>query len=732
MMRTFPFIFLISFFTAGLAQVYEPPTIHFKQRVLRPNPRADDVSDVDSFHFLHLMIGGNVYQTEKHINYCYNEETHKYNFRDELKYIQPILSLGDITIANLKTAFANDSKNMFCSPDEFALAVKYSGINAVMHANLHTANIDKGTMQRTRDMLLNFGLYHTGAFADNVQRTGNYPLIIHKKGFTIAILDYTTAVKRPAISRDFIINEIDKSAIERDMRLARASKPDFTIVYFDWGAQKQDLPSYYQMDIAQYCFQLGADLVTGTFPNTPMRIDFIHHMKNGNPREGIVAYSLGNLIASNDDVSNRTGFLLDIELKKNSFTRETNVSDWGVIPVYTYYDTTSVKGKMRVMSVPSSNVENGDILPNIPYTEKRRVVNSAYQIRQLLAATADEIQYNETELVANNVQETIDLTNAPINNKFQQTRKETIKPSDAPVLPLATLGSNNPPSLAMIYETDKNVPAKNGTQKKTEEKKKTEGQNITIDNTPVVSIPANDSIAKVLAGIDKKDTTAAVANQNSKNAETKNPVQEKKQESNKETAENPYPTVKTEKKNEVSTEQENKKPSKAIAINEEEEAEEKNKNKSANTNYHTTGNDYELKEKEIVQREKKVTTTKKEDRPDDTKVETTHKTTEGITTNLKNEIETSMKPVENRNLKLVIDTFYRIQFYALKKFIPLDTNYYTHLKGYEVFEDAGLFKYLLGKYRTFEECDKYWRAQILPRYKTSFIVKYIDGKRVLD
>jgi hypothetical protein len=86
-------------------------------------------------------------------------------------------------------------------------------------------------------------------------------------------------------------------------------------------------------------------------------------------------------------------------------------------------------------------------------------------------------------------------------------------------------------------------------------------------------------------------------------------------------------------------------------------------------------------------------------------------------------------PVEAISMGIKVDTVYRIQFYALNKFIPLDTNYYTHLKGYEVYQEDGFFKYLLGKYKSYEECFKFWKTQIQPRYKQSFIVKYIHGKR---
>ncbi|HLP50390.1 MAG TPA: CapA family protein, partial [Chitinophagales bacterium] len=425
--------------------------ITFRQRLLNQKRDESSVEKVDSFSKLHLMICGNVYQTEKHAAYAYDKTTGKYDYRSQFKYIQPLLNLGDITLVNLKTFFSNDVKNMFSSPDEFGLALKYAGVNAVLSANVHTANIDKAVLKRTQEVLDEYDIYHTGAFLDNIQRLGNYPMIMNKKGFKIAVLNYTNLTSRPSLSRDFVINEIDKALIDRDMRLLRAYKADFTIVYFDWGANKQDMPSYAQQELAQYVFQAGANLVVGTHPNAPMRLETMNYSYNNTQQEGIIAYSLGNLLSSNEDLNNRNGYIIDMEIKKNNFTTETHVSDWGVVPVYTYYDTTTVRGKTNVYSVPCANIESGDIFPNIPYIEKRRAVNSAYQVRKMLGNIADEIQYNLNELIVNNVEESINITNAPLNNKHNPKREDDVKPSEAPALPVTVDGSANTPSLALLY-----------------------------------------------------------------------------------------------------------------------------------------------------------------------------------------------------------------------------------------------------------------------------------------
>jgi len=601
-------IALLFFSYTSFAQPKETPVIAFKQKFLQQK-HDDNIEKIDSFSKLHLMIAGNVYQTEKHAAYAYDKATKKYDYKSELKYVQPLLNLGDVSIINLKTSFGNDAKNMFSSPDEFGLALKYTGINVALNANVHTANISKENLKRTQEVLDEYDIYHTGAFLDNIQRNGNYPLIVNKKGFRVAVLNYTNIVNRPGISRDFVINEIDRTTIDRDMRLLRAYKPDFTVVYFDWGTNTQETPSYAQQELAQYVFQAGANLVVGTHPNIPMRLEMMNYTYNGETREGIIAYSLGNLISSNEQMRNRNGYVIDMEIQKNNFTTETHVSDWGVIPVYTYYDTTSIKGKTKVFSVPCANVESGDIFPNIPYIEKRRTVNSAYEVRKMLGNVADEIQYNLNELIVNNVEEAIDITNAPMNNKYNPKREEEVKPSEAPVLPIAKEGSVNPPSLALLYDQPVDTPAVNNTKVKGDKKS-------------------------------EKEITAA----------------KKKEE-------------------------ERRKAEEAM-------------NQPLN------------------------------------KVEVSSSDLSGLSINtISASVSTEMaKAVETDWAR---DTFYRIQFYALKSFIPLDTNYYTHLKGYDIRVEDGLYKYYLGKFRKFEECEQLWKTQIQPRYKQSFIVKFVDGKRVM-
>ncbi|MCS6819845.1 MAG: CapA family protein, partial [Chitinophagales bacterium] len=314
---------------------------------------AAEFERVDSFRTLHLMFAGNIYQNEEQIKNSYKPSENRYDFTYQFKNIQPILNLADITVANLKTAFTGDAASPHSSPDELALAIKYSGINVVCLANSNILSLKKEELSRTQQLLNSMDIVYTGAYTGNIQRNGNNPLIIFRKGFRIALLNYMVISNRAALPAELLVNEADKSLIERDIRAAKYQSADFIIIYFDWGSNMQDIPSYSQQNLARWCFEQGAGLIVGVHPNAVMPMEFIEYYQNATPSSGLVAYSLGNLISASADMKNRNGFILDVELKKNNYTGSVKLGEYGFIPVWNYYDTVSAPKSAKVYAVPS-------------------------------------------------------------------------------------------------------------------------------------------------------------------------------------------------------------------------------------------------------------------------------------------------------------------------------------------------------------------------------------------
>ena len=120
----------------------------FVANAQRIKPRVLDYSEnepavKDSFRTLHIVIAGNIYKTEQQIKEAYDSTKKRYDFSHELRNIAPVLNLGDIVLAQMKTSFTGDIFSPYSAPDEFALSIKYSGINQCVLANNNTAHVDQ-------------------------------------------------------------------------------------------------------------------------------------------------------------------------------------------------------------------------------------------------------------------------------------------------------------------------------------------------------------------------------------------------------------------------------------------------------------------------------------------------------------------------------------------------------------------------------------------------------------
>ncbi len=449
----------------------DTPKVNFKLKFLdRFDPPSFET--VDSFSRLQIMIAGNIWQVPAQQKLFYNKTSGKSDFKEEFRYIQPIFHISDLVIGNLRSSFGNNPESEYNVPDEFALALKFAGINNLVNANYATANCDKFALERTRKLLGYLDMDVTGVYAGNIERNAYNPLIIEKKGFRIALLNYTSLPDRPSISANFILNLADKTLLSRDLYLARAQKADFVIVYFDWSDDTKEAVQAYQENLVKYCIENGADLIVGGSPSLAKRMQPYDIVKGGESRSGLVVYSLGNLCGNPALPGGKGGAILDIELRKNNFTGDCRMSDFGFIPVYNYYDSLSANPKMYVL--PVSAIESGEIMKDMPFVEKRRAINVAYALRKLYGTVSDEMQYNLTDRAVFSTEEMMSITRAPINNKtsvfrpeklgdLQTTLRDILPPKPAAASTTAAIGSKTAPPIALPERAPQRKSADNDT-----------------------------------------------------------------------------------------------------------------------------------------------------------------------------------------------------------------------------------------------------------------------------
>ncbi len=146
--------------------------------------------DVDKY--IKLTFLGDI-MCEKQMLKAFSKGKGKYCFKSLFEPCKKLFSTSDYVYANLETPIAYDNNELtnekysFCSPYEFAEAVKNAGIDFVATANNHC--LDRGIIgiSSTVRSLNYLGLAHTGVF-EKKEKT----LLLHDvEGIKIGVLAYT-------------------------------------------------------------------------------------------------------------------------------------------------------------------------------------------------------------------------------------------------------------------------------------------------------------------------------------------------------------------------------------------------------------------------------------------------------------------------------------------------------------------------------------------------------------
>lgn len=284
-----------------------------------------------------------------------NRETHQYNYDDVFKYIKPVISEADIAIANFEVTLGGPPYTgypQFSSPSDLAVACKNAGINYLVTANNHAADRGNKGIINTINRLDSIGIPHTGTFLNSSCRDSLIPLIIKKKGTSIALLNYTFSTNGIIVPEPVKVNMLDKELITKDVKKARDKKADFIILFLHWGTEYDTIPSKSQTDLAGYFLSIGVDMVIGSHPHVLQKM-----VRSADPSTGdgkVVVYSLGNFISNQRKPKTDGGSMVRIELKKRG--EKYSVSDAGYYLTWVY--TPIVKYRKKFYILPCSEFEN--------------------------------------------------------------------------------------------------------------------------------------------------------------------------------------------------------------------------------------------------------------------------------------------------------------------------------------------------------------------------------------
>jgi hypothetical protein len=302
---------------------------------------------------LSLLFLGDIMQHDSQIKAAYNEGTTRntYDYSSCFQFVKPYIESVDLAIGNLELTLAGPPYKgypQFSAPDELAIELKDMGMDVLVTANNHSLDRGRKGVDRTIEMLDSLKILHTGTFRDTVDRMNDYPLIIEKNGFKLALLNYTYGTNGIAVTKPNVVNMLDTALIRKDIVKAKEANPDFIIVFTHWGQEYQSQPSTQQKRITEFCFANGAQLVIGSHPHV------LQPMEWRKEKNQLVTYSLGNFVSGQRDRYKNGGAMVQVNLTKilKDSVSITTLDSAGYILEWVYR-TVDAKKDYYILPVPT-------------------------------------------------------------------------------------------------------------------------------------------------------------------------------------------------------------------------------------------------------------------------------------------------------------------------------------------------------------------------------------------
>lgn len=311
-----------------------------------PEPSPEHVNTVTST----LAVGGDIVM-HTGLNGEAMGDT-GYDYVPIFGILKDFIASADYSVCSLVTTFAEGANYtaypLFKSPTDLAASIAQVGFNLVNTATSHCVDSFKDGIDYTLDTLDAAGLSHVGTYRTQEERdaSGNrYMADIN--GINVAFLAYTCDTNSvPVAGFEYAASicaldylgggtKIDYDLMQADISSAREAGADIVFVFMSCGTEFATEPNEQQVEIADFLFENGADIIIGGHCRVPQRME-LRTVKDaeGNERTGFICYSLGNMLSCQNDEYTDISALVNIQLTKDTDTGEVWISDVSYKPIY--------------------------------------------------------------------------------------------------------------------------------------------------------------------------------------------------------------------------------------------------------------------------------------------------------------------------------------------------------------------------------------------------------------
>lgn len=277
---------------------------------------------------------------------------------------------ADLSLVTQETIFVEDRNNVsgypaFGTPVEIGDALVNAGFDVIAHSSNHV--LDKGTKsieytldwwEQTHPEIEVLGIHKTAEEAEGIS-------VIQCKNLKIAMLDYTysfNGIEMPK-EKEYLADLFDEEKARKDIQKAK-DLADVVIVVMHVGDEYVQEVDEQTKNWTDLFLEEGVDIVIGSHPHV------IRPMETLTGEDGhkmLVYYSLGNFVATQNDLPCLLGGMAKITICKDLESGEIQIPNHEYIPLLMYYDRENPKAAVyKLEDYPADLVEKHSVYKRNP------------------------------------------------------------------------------------------------------------------------------------------------------------------------------------------------------------------------------------------------------------------------------------------------------------------------------------------------------------------------------
>nr|WP_163870755.1 CapA family protein [Myxococcus eversor] len=286
--------------------------------------------------------------------------------------IADVLRTADVGVLNLETPVTDNKKAvtrelLFNAPSAMARALAAAGVKVVSTGNNHARDqLPTGLVETLRHLDAT-GVRHTGTGA--TRDAAWEPVFVDVRGMKVGFLSFTRLLNGFSNPKDAQAPHVayvpypafrlhrgltTDEAVEKVRSVA--ARCDALVVLVHWGTEYADSPNAEDRELGRELLDAGALAVIGHHPHV---LQPLEGYTTADGRKGLIAFSLGNLVANQDRFylhapkkkgvagDKRDSMLLRVSLARSAPGAPVVLGEVAVLPVWIENNAVGRKGKER-------------------------------------------------------------------------------------------------------------------------------------------------------------------------------------------------------------------------------------------------------------------------------------------------------------------------------------------------------------------------------------------------